>query len=379
MPAHDLRTSHARPIKIKSVEAIPVVLPFAKVMKMGSSELRQADNLLVRIEAADGTVGWGEAASAPGMTGDIQPAMVAAVREILAPMLVGEDARARAKLVQRMHHGLYGNSGARSAVEVALADLTGRVLGVSISDLYGGALRHAVKPMWLVGNPKVEQDIEDAKARTREGYAFFKLKVGVKPVDEEIATAIAIRCALGPDVILCADANRAFDLTRAARYLAGVAGMNLAFMEQPLAHENLAGLSRLARGQPIPIGADEGIHSISDIEAHAAAGASGLSLKLIKLGGPTTLLSCAFIAERLGLSLNLASKVAESSLGSAATLHMACLVPAVDWGISLTHVYLAEDIARNKLRIVDGMVALPDGPGLGMDVDEAAVARFRVK
>ena len=379
MPAHDLGPLHSRPITIKSVEAIPVMIPLAKVMKMGSSELTKADNLLVRIEAADGTVGWGEAASAPGMTGDIQPAMVAAVREILAPMLVGEDARGRARLVRRMHHGLYGNSGARSAVEVALADLVGRVLGVSFADLYGGALRNAVEPMWLVGNPKVEQDIEDAKARTREGYAFFKLKVGVKPVEEEIATAIAIRKALGPDVTLCADANRSFDLTRAARYLAGVAGTGLSFLEQPLAHENLAGLSRLARSQPIPIGADEGIHSIADIEAHAAAGASGLSLKLIKLGGPTALLACAFIAERHGLSLNLASKVAESSLGSAATLHMACLVPSVDWGISLTHVYLAEDIARTKLRIENGMVTQPSGPGLGMEVDEATVARLRVK
>ena len=379
MPAAELASRHSKPIKIKSIEAIPVALPLAKPMKMASVELRKADNLLVRIEATDGTVGWGESASAPTMTGDTLPAMIDAVRNHLAPMLIGEDARARGRLVRKMAHGLHANTGARSAVEVALADLAGRVLGVSFADLHGGALRHAVKPMWLVGNPKVEQDVEEAMAKTREGYSFFKLKVGVKPVDEEIATAITVRRALGPDVILCADANRGFDVARASRYLAGVAGAGISFLEQPLPQENLAGLSRLARSQPIPIGADEGIHSLADIEAHAAAGASGLSLKLIKLGGPTGLLAGAFIAERLGLSLNMAAKVAESSLGSAATLHMACLVPTVDWGISLTHVYLAEDIAKPALRIENGLVPLPMGPGLGLEVDEAAVARFRVK
>ena len=379
MAVQDLRALHQRPIKIKSIEAIAVALPLAKPMKMASVELRQADNLLVRIEAADGTVGWGEAASAPTMTGDTLPAMVDAVRTHLAPMLIGEDARMRGRLVQRMSHGLYGNTGARSAVEVALADLTGHVLGVAFTDLHGGALRQSVQPMWLVGNPKVEQDVEEARARTREGYSFFKLKVGVKPVEEEIATAITLRKALGPSVTLCADANRGFDVARASRYLAGVAGAGISFLEQPLPQDNLAGLARLARSQPIPIGADEGIHSIADIEAHAAAGAAGLSLKLIKLGGPSALLAAAWMAERLGLSLNLAAKVAESSLGSAATLHMACLVPSVDWGISLTHVYLAEDIVQQPLKIADGAVALPSGAGLGMVIDEAAVSRLRVK
>ena len=79
MPAHDLGPLHSRPITIKSVEAIPVMIPLAKVMKMGSSELTKADNLLVRIEAADGTVGWGEAASAPGMSRSISVRMIAGI------------------------------------------------------------------------------------------------------------------------------------------------------------------------------------------------------------------------------------------------------------------------------------------------------------
>ena len=92
---HAIATRLARPIRIKAVEAIPVGLPLTKPMKMAGVEIRTADNLVVRIEAEDGTCGWGEAASAPTMTGDTLPAMVAAVRDVLAPIVKGQDARAR--------------------------------------------------------------------------------------------------------------------------------------------------------------------------------------------------------------------------------------------------------------------------------------------
>jgi muconate cycloisomerase len=374
---HAVAARLARPITIRAVEAIPVALPLTKPMKMAGVELTTAENLLVRIEAADGTVGWGEAASAPTMTGDTLPAMVAAVRDHLAPLLVGKDARGRAALVARMAHAMHLNTGARSAVEIALADLVGRTLGVGFVDLYGGALRSSVEPMWLVGNATAGEDIAEARTRMRDGYAFFKLKVGVKRVEEEIETALAVRAALGAGVTLCADANGGFDYPRATRYLAGVREAGLAFLEQPLAAANLAGLARLARTTAIPLGADEGIHSLADVEAHAGAGVGGLSLKLIKLGGPAATLSAALIAAHRGLAINLAAKVAESSLGSAATLAIACLAPSLEWGVSLTQAYLADDIARPALRLVDGRVGLPSGPGLGLEVDEAAVARFR--
>ena len=369
----------ARPIGIKKVEAIAVGLPLSKPMKMAGVEIRTADNLIVRVEAEDGTCGWGEAASAPTMTGDTLPAMVAAVRDHIAPAIVGKDARGRAALASAMAHTLHGNTGARSAVETAIDDLVGRALGVTFADLHGGAMRSAVEPMWLIGNPTVAQDIAEAKARMADGYAFFKLKVGVKRVDEEIETAVSLRKALGPGVILCADANGGFDFPRASRFLAGVGAAELAFLEQPLQPDNLAGLARLVRATSLPLGADEGIHSLADIEAHAQAGAGGLSLKLIKLGGPAATLRAAALAEHRGLSINLAAKVAESSLGSAATLHLATMVPSAAWGVSLTHVYLAEDIGRPRLTLADGKVKPPPGPGLGVEVDEAAVRRLTVK
>src|SRR5262249_28915895 len=118
--------------------------------------------------------------------------------------------------------------------------------------------------------------------------------------------------------------------------------------------------------------------SLADIEQHAGCGAGGVSLKLIKLGGMSAALEAARLCERLGLAINVACKIAETSIASAATVHLACAVPSADWGVSLTPFYLADDIVRQKLPIADGTVALPAGPGLGIDVDEAAIARFRV-
>ena len=366
------------PLLIRRVDAIPVALPLTKPMKMAGVTIATAENVLVRIEAASGIVGWGEAAFAPTMTGDTQGSLVAAVRH-LAPLMVGEDAWMRPGLMRRLGAALMGNTGAHSAVELALLDLAGRAANLPAIDLIGGAVRRAVAPMWLLGNATPEEDAAEAKKKLADGFRFFKVKVGAKSVDGDIASTLAVRAALGPDVPICADANCGFAPAASRRYLDGTRGAGLVFLEQPLGHHDLKGLAALARVSPIPLGADEGIHSLADIAAHADAGAGGVSLKLIKLGGMSAAIEGARLCERLGLSVNIAAKIAESGIASAAAVHLACAAPAVDWGVSLTHFYLAADIVKEPLTITDGIVALPEKPGLGVDVDEAAVARLTVK
>jgi muconate cycloisomerase len=366
------------PLIIRRVDAIPVALPLKKPMKMAGVTIAHAENLIVRIEAADGTIGWGEAASAPTMTGDTLGGLVAAVRDHLAPALIDRDAWMRGALCRALAAILLGNSGAHSAVEMALIDLAGQAAGLPVIDLLGGAVRTEVAPMWLLGNATAEEDIAEARAKENEGFHFFKLKVGVKPLPTEIEGTLAVRKALGPDVPLCADANCGLTLAAARRYAEKTREADLLFLEQPLGHADLKGLTALARTSPVPIGADEGIHSVGDVEAHACCGAGGVSLKLIKLGGMAAALDAGRVSARLGLSVNVAAKIAESSIGSAAAVHLACAVPAIDWGVSLTHFYLAADLVEHPLRLGAGAVALPTGPGLGVTVDEDAVARFRV-
>jgi muconate cycloisomerase len=366
------------PLVIRRVDAIPVALPLTKPMKMAGETITHARNILVRIEVEGGMVGWGEAASAPTMTGDTLGGLLVAVRDHLTPRLVGQDAWDRAGIMVRLRAALIGNTGAHSAVEMALLDLAGRAAGVPLSTLLGGAVRQAVAPMWLLGNDTVDADAAEAAAKVQAGFAFLKLKVATKPLEADIAATHAVRAAIGAAVSLCADANCGFNLEAARRYVDATRDAGLMFLEQPLPASDLAGLAELARHSTVPIGADEGIHALQDIEAHAKAGAGGVSLKLIKLGGFAAAQEAARHCDALGLEINVAAKVAESSIASAGAIHLACALPRVAWGVSLTQVYLAEDLVRRPLQQRNGEILLPVDPGLGVDVDERQVARLRV-
>src|SRR5262245_18077417 len=184
------RQSAAAPLTIRRVDAIPVALPLKAPVAMSGITIATARNLLVRIEAADGTVGWGETASAPTMTGDTLGALVAAVSDHLAPLHVGQDTWTRTKLAPKLRRALSANTGAHSAVQGALLDLAGRASGQRLIDLVATRRRGTVRPMWLLGQPTPEQDIAEARAKRAEGIHFFKLKIGVRPLAAEIAATL---------------------------------------------------------------------------------------------------------------------------------------------------------------------------------------------
>jgi muconate cycloisomerase len=139
------------------------------------------------------------------------------------------------------------------------------------------------------------------------------------------------------------------------------------------------GMGALNRLGILPICGDECIAGGNEILSLGQAGIiGGVNLKLIKAEGVTPLLRAAALCSQIGLSVTLAGKVAGSSISAAATLIAACASPVLDWGVNLTHVYLAEDLVRDPLRLEDGTIALRAKPGLGVDVDEDAVRRFTV-
>ena len=375
------RNSEAAQLLIRRVDALPVSVPLTHPALMGGGQrFDESETLIVRIEAANGVVGWGEASAAPTMTGDTLPGMVAAVERHLASVLIGANALDRAQLVQRMLRAIIGNSGAKAACDIAIHDLVGRHLGVALVDLLGGKARGSLLALYQLANPTVEQDIAEAKAKTRAGYRFLKLKVGVKRVEEEIECAHAVRKALGPDVMLCADANMGMTMANARKYVTGAADAGLLFLEQPLRDNDLAGTLALARMSPMPLCADESAHSLEAIMEWQRAGAiAGVNLKTIKLGGIVPLMRAAAVSDTLGLAIDVACKTGESGIGAAALVHLGYAVPNLDWGININNHYLATDLVRRPVHQSNGSVECPTGPGLGVEVDEAALRKFRVK
>ena len=367
-------------LPIRSVDVFPISVPLKKPMKMASSAIVSAENLVVRIEAENGVVGWGEATFAPAMTGDILAGMSSAVRDHLAPLLVGQNALNRAGLMNKVDRALVHNSGAKCAVEIALTDLVGRNYQIPFYELLGGALRVSVEPMWLLGGSTTGETVDEAVEQYELGYKFQKIKVGVSSVDQEIETTLAVRKALGRDAKLCADANTGWTQSQALRYLQGTASAELIYLEQPLAERQIHGMIALNAAGLVPIGGDECIGGSDDVLRYGLEKAiSGVNLKIIKAGGAGPVMNAAKICEALGLSITLAGKVSGTSISAAAALALGSAVPNLDWGVSLTHIYLADDVVKDPISMQNGKIDIRRTPGLGIEVDEQALRKYAVQ
>ena len=364
-------------MRIKTIEPIAISLPMKKPVKMAGETVTRADNILVRIETDDGAVGWGEAASAPTMTGETVASMMAAVTH-MAPSLLKHPADDFAGAAAAMDAQMYGNSGAKAAIEIALHDLVGRAKGLPLHALFGGKRRERIPLLAVIGSDDAAADLREAQERRNAGYVIYKIKVGVDAPEADAARTQDICRVLGKDCLISADANQGWSAEEGVRYVRAVADAGLGFFEQPVHAHDLAGMARVAAASRVPIGADEGIHSKDDIERHhAAKAAQGVSLKAIKLGGVRQVLDASKLCDRLGMNLNISCKTGESSVASAAALHLAAVVPSLAWGLTVTSPGLAEDVVTDPLRIDHGHMMVLDRPGLGVEVDERRVRRWQ--
>ena len=362
-------------MKIKNIKVMAADLPLRRPIKMSGVEIATSENVFARIETDDGHVGWGEASAAPTMTGETVESMAAAVN-YLAPFMKGRDPADFEENLREMDWRLYGNASAKTIVEMALYDIAGKAQQKSVAELLGGVRRTEVPVLYMLATGNIDIDVAEATERAQAGVSTMKIKVGGKPVEQDIERTIAIRKAVNGGVQLSADCNQGWTREEALTYVKA-AGEFLDFLEQPVMGHDVEGMAMIAAASPCPIGADEGLHSFDDIRRHKDMGAAaGGSLKMIKLGGVTRAYQAAVLFDELGLNVNMAGKVAESSVSSAAVLQIAAAAPAIEWGVSVTAQYLANDIAKTGVNVVNGQVTVPTGAGLGIEVDEAALAKF---
>lgn len=365
-------------MRIATIEPFAVGLPMKKPVVMAGEEVRRADNVLVRVETADGDVGWGEAAAAPVMTGETLESIVAAVHHI-APALAGRDARDIEGALAAMDGRMYGNHGAKAAIEIALHDLAGLAAGVPVHALLGRKARGRMPLLGVIGGGDDDGDLADAAKKKAEGFTAFKIKVGIDTPDKDAARTRAICDVLGRDVLISADANQGFTRDEALVYVRTVDGSGLGFFEQPVMADDLDSMAAVAATTAIAIGADEGIHSLDDIRRHhARKAARGMSLKAIKLGGVRALTAAARLCGGLGMHVNISCKTGESSVACAAALHVAAVIPNIDWALTLTHGALGADVVATPIATARGHVEALDRAGLGVTVNEDLVRRHRI-
>lgn len=362
-------------MKITKIESIAADLPLVQPFKMSGVEISTSENVFARIETDDGLVGWGEASSSPSMTGETIESIVAAIK-FLTPFIEGRDPSAFEENLIEMDWRMYGNASAKSVIEMACYDLAGKAQQKTVAELLGGVRRTSVPVLSMLATGNIEVDVAHASERAAAGVSHMKIKVGGKPVEQDIERTLAIRKAVNGGVQLSADCNQGWTRQEALEFAAG-ASEALDFLEQPVMGHDVEGMAEIAAASACPIGADEGLHSFDDVRKHHAMGAAqGGSIKMIKLGGVTRAHQASKLFDELGMHVNIAGKIAETSISSAAVLHLGAAAPSIEWGTSCTCQFLKTDIARNPVQVIDGKANVPTGAGLGIDVDEDALAEF---
>lgn len=367
-------------MKIVRVEVqstrIPVIRPHA--MAIGTTHYQE--NVVVKMYDEDGAFGFGEA---PHMVGHSQlgetPQTVRVVlRHKLVPAVLGQNPL-NPEGLQRVLAGVVpGNRRAKGAVIMAAYDLAGKALGVPVHTLLGGAVRTSVPLSWSLPIVDAESAVEEGQQMVERGWRLIKVKVGRPNPDDDVEMVRLVRRELGDDVRLRVDANQAYDVKTALRVIRGVAPYNLDFFEQPVHRHNVAGMAEVTRQSPIPIMADESVKSPAELAAIARRRAADYaSIYVIGPGGLLSSRKMAVVAE-VNRMRGYVGGALESAIGAAAGLHLAAASPAIDLGCEVYGQYmLEEDVGRDRFVMEDGALVVPQGPGLGVDVDESTLAAYR--
>ena len=366
-------------IKIKGIEKFPVFIPFKRVHKisLGGSEGREI--LLIQVHTDQGITGLGEAIAHPAFSGETLGTLSAAI-EYLGESLTGKDACNINEILLDMDRRLYGNQGAKSAIEMALFDIVGKALQVPVYDLLGGKVRDRLPLSRSASQSNLEEDLRDVDQYMKEGYPILKVKVGVLTVEEDIERVKAIRKRIGPGISLRTDSNQSWDIPSALRFIQRVEEEGLTFIEQPIVRDSIDGLAYLRSKSRTPILADEAAsteHDLLNIIEKKAA--DFISIKVLKSGGMTKSRRMATLAGCAGIKCYLGSQI-ETSVGTAAGLHFALSSDDFRYGGEIYGpIFFVEDVARESIRIDQGCIFPSDKPGLGIDLDMDKVRKFARK
>lgn len=354
----DLRTTVVR---------VPLHTPFVTALR----RTEFAETLVVELTDADGITGWGEAPQVWKVTGDSIAGSRAALEGPLRDVLVGApiDPRETAPLIRQ---AVVANRAAKMAADIALHDLaarrSGRTLAEHLAELVGAsATRGPVLTDMTLSAGEPAALAEAAAARAADGFTTLKVKVGTDAATDA-ARVRAVRAAVGPDVVLRLDANQGWTAHEAVSVLTELAdaGIEIEFVEQPVARRDLEGLAHVRRHQPTPVLADESVFDIDDlVDVLRYAAADSVNVKLAKCGGLTPALEILEVARRHGMG-RMVGCMMESHVGIGAG---AALVSAL--GLPGTQDLDAGWWARRSPYVggvvYDGpRIDLPDQPGLGI-------------
>jgi L-alanine-DL-glutamate epimerase-like enolase superfamily enzyme len=371
-------------VKIARLETIPVDVPIHPKLAIRGSIGTHASSpfLLVKVHTDEGITGLGEVSATPRWSGEDRVTAAHFIAEMIAPQLVGENALDLEQLSQRLRRAIAGNPFTKAAIEMALWDILGKAAGLPVYRLLGGPVREFVPTKWSISGREPARAAEIACWAVDQGFRAMKVKVGIDP-DEDVARVRAVREAVGAGVRLGVDANGGWSPSVAVRTIDRLREFDIWFVEQPVAPGDVAWMARVRDQSNIPVIADESVWTAQDALGVARAGAADvLSIYTGKSGGIGPARKIATIAEAAGLGATVGSNL-ELGVGTAAMIHLAMATPGVtaeDFPCDIIGPFFYEaDLLTERLPVSAGEARPPEGPGLGVELDERAVERYRVK
>jgi muconate cycloisomerase len=385
-------------MRIANIEIIPVELPLVREHRMAYSHGKRIGKFsLIRIETDEGIMGWGEAPTEIHWGGDYgsyygesQKTTIHIIKDFLEPDLRGDDPFQVEVIHQKMDTRVKGYPYAKAAIEMALLDIIGKAHGIPVFQLMSGLFRDEVPIQHSIGLMSPEDAAREAALVVEEGIRAIKLKIGVEPF-RDVETVREVRKAVGPDIQIRVDGNRGYSTAgEAIRVIREMEQFGLLFVEQPV--EGLRAMAEVARNVDVPLMADEGVWSPQDVlSIYEMEAAKSLNVYITKPGGFMKTKKLVHTASTLGLTCGIGGMV-ELGIGTAANLHFVASTPEITLACGLSVPFPGETakkgriacskykdtLEKNPPEFKNGFLKVPRGPGLGIELDEDKIQKYRL-
>ena len=327
-------------------------------------------------------MGLGEASCTPRWSGEDQVTAAHLIRTYLEPLLLGEDPTEVEELAGKFHLAFAANYFTRAAVEMALWDIAGKAEGLPLYEMLGGKVRDGVPTKWSVSGVEPEKAAEIANWAKGQGFKAMKVKVGID-TQGDLARVKAVREAVGSEMKIGVDANGGWTLPEAVATIHKLTSLGITFAEQPVSPEQPTQMAEVRRASAVPIIADESVFTLKDARIVASLKAADvLSIYVGKAGGIAEALKIAQFAQVQNLKCTVGSNL-ELGVGSAAMIHLALAsrgIAAEEYPCDIIGpLFYEADIVREPQPIKAGEATANAKPGLGVELEEENVARYRVK
>lgn len=370
-------------MRITRVETVAVrVALVPNFVILGSLGLHESSPfLLVKIHTDEGIVGLGEVSATPIWSGEDHVTADHIIRAFIEPAIAGEDPRAIEALSLRLRRAVAGNVFTKAGIEMALWDILGKAANLPLYRLLGGPVRSSVPVKMSVSGAEPRVAARIAEWTVEQGITALKVKVGFAP-DADLARVKAVREAVGPSFRMGVDANggwtvrTAIDTIRKLHEREGIY-----FAEQPVAPLDAGWMADVRRSVPVPIIADESCYTPQDAVSLTRQAAADVFSVYVGKGGIAQARKIAAIAEGAGLTCTVGSNL-ELGIASAAMIHLAASTAAIaadEFPCDILGPLAYEsDLLKTPIRYKSGHALLPEGPGLGVELDDAQVDRYRL-